>query len=274
MKTKSAIIPFRNRKHLEVLLVRNSMDTKWVIPKGTIEYPLLPHISATKEAYEEAGVLGKPHPIMVGTYHKNNQEVPTFLLEVDVELRHYDEEAIRRRQWVRPSEIETYLEDADLIKIVKRGIKCLKKNGTYFKYLLKTFCNQLKITHSKISNKEAILHYELASGYKNEVHILRYKSTLEISVYSSLKFRLLEQVPQQMATNFLLENSENKIGFWCIEKDNKGYHISRMYNGELHTLDANFFKNILESLVNRCDFFEQEFKKAKAFIQNMEEELQ
>ena len=274
MKTKSAIIPFRNRKHLEVLLVRNSMDTKWVIPKGTIDYPLLPHISATKEAYEEAGVLGKPHPIMVGTYYKNNQKVPTFLLQVDVELTHYDEGEIRRRQWVRPEEIETYLEDADLIKIVKRGIKCLKKNGTYFKYLIKTFCKQLNIPYSKLSTKEALLEYKLANGYKAEVNILRYKTTLEISVYSSLKFRLLEQVPQQMATNFLLENSENKIGFWCIEKDNKGYHISRMYNGDLHILDANFFKTILDSLVNRCDCFKQEFKKAKAFIQDMEENFQ
>ena len=72
MKNKSAIIPYRFKgDHLEILLIKNSDNTKWIIPKGTIEKPLKPSVSATKEAYEEAGVLGIPHPILVGTYHKN-----------------------------------------------------------------------------------------------------------------------------------------------------------------------------------------------------------
>lgn len=270
MKTKSAIIPFRHRKHVEVLLVRNSVNTKWIIPKGTIDYPLLPHISATKEAYEEAGVLGKPHPIMVGTYYKNHQEIPTFLLEVDVELEHYDEEAIRERKWITPDQVEKYLEDEDLIKIVKRGIKCLRKNGTYFKYLMKTFAAQLNIPVVKITSKRAILKYKLENNSVQKITIDRYKSTLEIAVASSLHFQRLDQVSLQMTTSFLLENSENQIGFWCIEKDIKGYHFSRMYNGEMHILDAVFFKTILQSLANRCDCFEQEFKKTKAVIHEME----
>jgi 8-oxo-dGTP pyrophosphatase MutT (NUDIX family) len=93
MKNKSAIIPYRHvDNELQILLIKNLDNTKWVIPKGTIEKPLKPSISATKEAYEEAGVLGIPHPILVGTYYKNNQNVPTYLLEVIVELSNYEED--------------------------------------------------------------------------------------------------------------------------------------------------------------------------------------
>src|SRR3712207_569082 len=91
---KSAIIPYRQgSRGLEILLVtRTSASDKWVIPKGKIEAPLKPHISATKEAFEEAGVLGRPHPIRVGNFYDNssNEPIPTFLLEVEVELHAKD----------------------------------------------------------------------------------------------------------------------------------------------------------------------------------------
>ena len=96
MKCKSAIIPYKFVDgQLEISLIKNSSNTKWVIPKGTIEESLRPAVSATKEAYEEAGVLGIPSPVLVGTYNKNGQEVPTYLLKVLVELEHYE----RERTW-------------------------------------------------------------------------------------------------------------------------------------------------------------------------------
>jgi len=120
MKEKSAIIPYRIvDNQLEILLVKNSSNTKWVIPKGSIEESLKPAISATKEAYEEAGVLGVPIPILVGTYNKNGQEVPTYLLNVLVELEHYEEDSKRKRSWHKLKELDESICDKDLLELTK-----------------------------------------------------------------------------------------------------------------------------------------------------------
>jgi len=126
MKEKSAIIPYRYiDKELEILLIKNTDNTKWVIPKGTVEKSLVPSISATKEAYEEAGVLGIPHPILVGTYNKNGQEVPTYLLEVLVELEKYQEVSNRDRSWHKIDELTESIVDTDLLKLTKLGAKII-----------------------------------------------------------------------------------------------------------------------------------------------------
>lgn len=257
MKDKSAIIPYRKKKDkLEFLLIRNSTDTKWVIPKGTVEHPLKPHISATKEAYEEAGVLGQPHPIKIGQYFKNDQKVPIFLLDVDVELKVYVEKETRNRQWINSSKISSYVSDLDLQKTLKRAVKIIKNKGDYFKSAIQTFCEFSNLELEEITTKKAVVKFPIKKNKQQKIQIKRYKSTVEFLINSSINYNSLEDVSQRFASSLLHENAKNKIGFWCIRKKKKQYYFSRMYNTELQLLSNKYFNKILESLSHARDDFQ------------------
>ncbi len=260
MKRKSAIIPIRMHNEVpQVLIIRNAANNKWIIPKGTIDAPLNPYVSAIKEAYEEAGVLGRPHPVMVGTYFRNNQEIPTYILDVDVELKSYEEDK-RDRRWCTEGELPTYIVEEDLLEILIIGLKIYKSRGYYFKYVVATFCHESKLNYSKITKKKASIYFELADKNIQKVYIYRYGSTLEFVAPSKVKFKELKEVPHDMAAQFLYENSEKKIGFWCIEKFEEEFYFTRMYNIELKVLSCDFFLNILSSLATQCYGFEKELK--------------
>lgn len=264
MKRKSAIIPYRKTKDkLEILLVKNMQNTKWVIPKGTIEPPLPPHISATKEAYEEAGVLGKPHPIIVGFYFKNNQMVPAFLLEVDLELRDYDEKGERKRVWIKENEIAEYVKDKDLIHLLGESVKCINKKGHYFKYAVKTFCADNDFQYDEVSGHRSIIQIETDKGKKQRVFITRHKSVLEVVVHSKIKFKSIKDIPVSLAIRTLEENAENKIGFWSLSEMENHYNLSRMHNAQLDLMYSERFATILKALVNQCVRFEESIKKVK-----------
>ncbi|MEM7368503.1 MAG: NUDIX domain-containing protein [Bacteroidota bacterium] len=258
LKRKSAIIPYRQAENqLELLLIRNVSDTKWVIPKGTIDFPLAPHISATKEAYEEAGVLGRPHPILVGTYFKNDQLVPTYLLEVDVELVHYEEVDIRNRRWVFPEQIRQYVEDEDLQKLLLRGIKCIRKPGTYFKYAMKTFCESHTLTVHRLSKKAVHLDLSLDADRERSIRILRFGTTLEFCVPTSIRFSAIHDIQQEVFTRFLLENADHTLGFWCLQETLDGFRFARNHTIELRLLNETHFKKIIQLLTERCVEFEE-----------------
>ncbi|MCI0694316.1 NUDIX hydrolase [candidate division KSB1 bacterium] len=147
-RKKSAIIPYRFVKdQLQILLVTASSDRKrgrkWVIPKGEIVAPLKPHLSAIKEAYEEAGVLaGKPHPICVGKYRDSSkgEPIPTFLLEVAKLHKDWPEKYKRKRKWVNADKCEGYIKNSDLLSVINEGVRCVRSNGAYLKRAIATFC--------------------------------------------------------------------------------------------------------------------------------------
>lgn len=260
MKRKSAILPYRfNKEELEILLIQNSNQTKWVIPKGTIETPLRPAISAAKEAYEEAGVLGIPFPIMIGTYHKNQQEVPTFLLKVELVMDHYDEQEIRERCWHKPSDITSLVVDEDLDLLIKRGIKIINKNGHYFKHGIRYFCAENNIKAQKIGKKKALLSLPVSNAKNKEVFINRSKSNVEFLVPSKFSFDSLEKVPEEFVKQFLLENSKPQMGSWALKEDQnlKKYTLYRLRNEELKGLNSAVFNTIVTKLTYDCEVFEK-----------------
>jgi len=262
LKDKSAIIPFRKKKDkIEFLLIRNVADTRWIVPKGTIERPLKPSISATKEAYEEAGVLGKLHPFVIGEYLKNEQKVPVYLLEVDIELEHYSEQTVRNRKWIDSKLIDLFVKEESLQILLKRAYKCLTKKGQYFKYSILNYCKYNDLECRKISRKKASINFKYEKGKKQTVHIKRFKSTLEFLIDTSICVDKMEDIPPRYSNSFLLDNSEHKIGFWSIRKLDSTFHLSRMHNTKLKLLNNKYFIKILESLSADCDSFETEYKQ-------------
>ena len=102
---QSAVIPYRIQNgKIEVMLITSSTGKRWVIPKGLIEPDMTPQDSAAKEAWEEAGLLGKVFPDLLGTYeyHKSGYtcQVEVFLLQVQTVLENWPEASCRKRQWV------------------------------------------------------------------------------------------------------------------------------------------------------------------------------
>jgi 8-oxo-dGTP pyrophosphatase MutT (NUDIX family) len=120
---QSGVIPFRlQRDKLQILLITSRRKKRWVIPKGIIEGGLSPEESASKEAYEEAGITGTVRSRMVGQYQYKKWggtcTVKVYLLEVKEVMEDWPEAFFRDRQWVSISEAQKRIEEADLRKII------------------------------------------------------------------------------------------------------------------------------------------------------------
>ena len=102
---QSGVIPYRIMDgQIEVMLITSSGGKRWVIPKGLIEPDMTPEDSAAKEAWEEAGVLGRVFPDLMGIYEYYKSgctwQVDVFLLQVETVLENWPEAYKRKRQWV------------------------------------------------------------------------------------------------------------------------------------------------------------------------------
>ncbi|ALG68757.1 NUDIX hydrolase [Beggiatoa leptomitoformis] len=107
---QSGVIPFmrlQEELHL-VLITSSSKRQRWIVPKGMVEKNLTPAESATKEAWEEAGIVGYTYPHVVGEYQYPKWggicRVQLFLLEVEQLLTTWEEDKIRSRRLVTPTE--------------------------------------------------------------------------------------------------------------------------------------------------------------------------
>lgn len=259
---KSAIIPYRfGREGLEILIVTKSTSDEWVIPKGKIESPLKPHISATKEAFEEAGVLGRTHPIRVGSFYDNSstEPIPTFLLEVEVELDERDwlEKKQRSRLWIDADDCADYIRDSDLLTVVKRGIKCLRSNGEYFKRAIKTYCEEHNLELAEIDEDYGEVVFMIPVDRRKRLRLARYDSTVEFSLPGFTSSDSEDELPGILSTHLLLRNARKKVGFWCIDKIKNKFVYSFMHNAELKLLDSQHFFNIVSGLTAESEALEE-----------------
>lgn len=89
----------------EILLI-TTRKGKWTLPKGIIDPGEDAQETAAKEAYEEAGIVGRVEDEVVGTfeYHKwgEDLEVRVYLMEVTEFLPDFAESDFRRRAWLSP----------------------------------------------------------------------------------------------------------------------------------------------------------------------------
>jgi 8-oxo-dGTP pyrophosphatase MutT (NUDIX family) len=121
---QSAAIPYRRNpaRELEVLLVTSRKKGRWVLPKGNVR-GMLPHASAAREAFEEAGVIGIISRNSVGVYHHRKTvsadeeiviPVNVFPLFVNTLLRTWPEMAYRSRRWMHVLEAAETVEDQEI----------------------------------------------------------------------------------------------------------------------------------------------------------------
>jgi len=88
-----------------------------------------PHVSAAIEAYEEAGVRGRVHPVPLGNYRHVKSpsdfsaggevvEVILFPLEVQAISEQWPEMNFRERRWIRQHEVSEWVAPGHLREIL------------------------------------------------------------------------------------------------------------------------------------------------------------
>jgi len=135
-------------------------------------------------------------------------------------------------------------------------------SANQFEKTIRNYCEQIGWKIKDINHERAILKFNMNSGTTQTVFIIRYESTLEFSCPSGLKYNSFDDIPHQLSTYLLEKNSKYKIAFWCIEEIGGEKHYSIMHNAEISLMNVQYFKNIVNKVIEECDDFEQSVQKA------------
>lgn len=124
-----AALPFRLKDgRFEILLIRSRETRRWVIPKGWPMRGRKPHRAAQREAYEEAGVVGRIGKVEIGRYLYPKRladgtsvpcEVAVFPLPVARRRRRWPERAERGKgRWMPPAKAAAAVRETGLSAII------------------------------------------------------------------------------------------------------------------------------------------------------------
>ncbi|WP_417248180.1 NUDIX hydrolase [Celeribacter sp.] len=130
VRTQFGALCWRVRKgKLQVLLVKTRRRKRWIIPKGWPMHNATPMEAAATEAFEEAGVQGKPSPITLGIYsykkYKDPEDDPmqvvvaVFPLKVKTMLDDYPEKGQRKRKWFTPEAAAERVDSRELAQMLR-----------------------------------------------------------------------------------------------------------------------------------------------------------
>jgi 8-oxo-dGTP pyrophosphatase MutT (NUDIX family) len=127
-----AVLPWRlgERGTREVLLLTSRETHRWVVPKGWPMRGRKPAEVASREAYEEAGLIGQvvgKRPL--GNFHYEKRlarkeaiicEVRVYLFRVEQQLDDWPERGERERKWFNANEAVALVEEGGLAEIMAR----------------------------------------------------------------------------------------------------------------------------------------------------------
>ena len=123
-----AALPLRHSlEGLEVMLITSRETGRWVLPKGWAEPDLTGAELASKEAFEEAGLLGQMCTVADGSYQyakrlgdgsRRQCTVTVFCMTVGEELQDWPERHQRRRMWFKLDDAARVVAEADLATLL------------------------------------------------------------------------------------------------------------------------------------------------------------
>ena len=124
---QSGVIPYRIiAGKVEILLITTRKRQGWVILKGGLCKGMSPHESAAKEAWEEAGVLGRVTTEKFGNYkyrkRGNIYRVNLFLLPVEEVLEDWPEATARERKWLEVNQAAELVKENSLKRIIQTSL--------------------------------------------------------------------------------------------------------------------------------------------------------
>lgn len=124
-----AALPYRDIDGVRQVMLITSRDTgRWIIPKGWPEKHIKPHEMAAREAFEEAGLLGRIATTPCGLYHYDKRlksgkaracAVQVFLMSVEQELDSWPEKGQRERRWMDPLDAASMVSEGDLADLLR-----------------------------------------------------------------------------------------------------------------------------------------------------------
>jgi 8-oxo-dGTP pyrophosphatase MutT (NUDIX family) len=125
---QSGVIPYTTVEQTTVFLLVTSRRTgRWIFPKGRLMDGLAPWESATKEAYDEAGIEGIIETAPVGSYRSWKTrgmrrfaiEVAMYPFLVERQFDKWRETGERHRHWVTLPEAIRLIADKRLAEFVR-----------------------------------------------------------------------------------------------------------------------------------------------------------
>lgn len=129
LRSQFAALVYRIKNDkIQVLLVTSRARGRWIIPKG---WPMLgetPADAAATEAWEEAGVVGKPSDQCLGvySYYKDrgaSRKLPCLVMVYPMKAKKlvtdFPEAGQRRRKWVSRDKAAKMVEEKELAKLIK-----------------------------------------------------------------------------------------------------------------------------------------------------------
>ena len=130
VRTQLGALVWRYRKDkLQVLLIKSRRRKRWIIPKGWPMDGQTPVQAAATEAWEEAGIKGRPAPICIGLYSylkypRDGQPpmpcvVAVFPLKARWVFDKYPEADQRKRKWVTLKKAVGMVDDPELSQIIR-----------------------------------------------------------------------------------------------------------------------------------------------------------
>jgi 8-oxo-dGTP pyrophosphatase MutT (NUDIX family) len=133
-RVQYAALPYRanGKSDLKVMLVTSRATRRWIIPKGWPVNGMPPHRVAAKEAFEEAGVVGKVSKRPIGTFPYDkvlkggattNCYVHVFALRVKRQHKRWLEKRERQVDWYTPAEAALFVQEPQLRRIIRRFAK-------------------------------------------------------------------------------------------------------------------------------------------------------
>ncbi len=108
---------------LHIVIVTNSTQSRWIIPKGQPEPHMPRQDVAIMEAMEEAGVIGSCLPALRLSYHRVGEKtLHIYPLKVTTVLNKWPEMDMRKREVLPVSKALKMLSDPDLALCIQRMI--------------------------------------------------------------------------------------------------------------------------------------------------------
>ena len=129
-----AALPYRakGKSELEIMLVTSRGTGRWIIPKGWPKRGIPAYDTAAKEAFEEAGVIGKVSKRPIGSYpydkileegDKARCRVQVFALRVTRQHKRWPEKRQRQIIWYPPAEAVRVVGELRLRRIIRKFAK-------------------------------------------------------------------------------------------------------------------------------------------------------
>lgn len=119
-----AVLAVSTKKPGKILLITSRNSKSWSLAKGKVDRSMSPLEAARREAFEEAGVIGRMRAASIGyyTHHKSGGgtfRVKVFKMHVQRELSKWPEKKERRRRWVSVEATLKMISNPSLSRLIR-----------------------------------------------------------------------------------------------------------------------------------------------------------